>query len=86
MSIWEILLVIFITLILFAIVHRKDKCRKPVRRACMSMLTGLLSLIAVNITGLFTGITLPFSLLSVLTSVIGGIPGVTMLLALNLYF
>ncbi|MGN1467250.1 MAG: pro-sigmaK processing inhibitor BofA family protein [Ruminococcus sp.] len=86
MSVWEIVLIILITLIAFAIIHKIDKHKRPLRRAFVSMLTGLLSLIAVNISGIFTGITLPISLLSVMTSVIGGIPGVTMLLALNLYF
>lgn len=86
MSVWEILFVILGTLVLFAVIHKLDKHKKPVRRACVSMLSGLLSLIAVNISGIFTGITLPVSLLSLMTSIIGGIPGVTMLLALNLYF
>lgn len=86
MTLWEILLVIFGTLIIFAVIHKIDKHKKPLRRACVSMLTGVLSLLAVNISGIFTGVTLPVSLLSLMTSIIGGIPGVTMLLALNLYF
>ena len=34
----------------------------------------------------FTGVTLPISLLSLLVSIIGGIPGVTLMLGLNLFF
>ena len=36
--------------------------------------------------GSFTGVTLPISLLSLLVSIIGGIPGVTLMLGLNLFF
>ncbi len=86
MSFWEIIILIFCALIIFAIIHKIDKHKKPVRRACVSLLTGVMSLILVNITGVFTGINLPVSLLSVLTALIGGIPGVTMLLTLNLFF
>ena len=39
-----------------------------------------------NLTGVFTGVTLPISLLSLLVSIIGGIPGVTLMLGLNLFF
>ncbi len=86
MSVWEIILLFFGTLIVFAIIHKIDKHKKPVRRACVSLLTGVMSLILVNLTGFFTGISLPVSMLSVLTALIGGIPGVTMLLTLNLFF
>lgn len=86
MSVLEIIILILATLIVFAIIHKIDKHKKPVRRACVSLLTGVISLIFVNITGVFTGITLPISLLSVFTAIIGGIPGVTMLLTLNLFF
>lgn len=86
MSVWEILIILLCVLILFAVIHKIDKHKKPVRRACVSILTGVMSLFIVNVTGIFTGIALPISLLSVFTSVFLGIPGVTMLLALNLFF
>ena len=49
-----------------------------------SALNGLVALVLVNITGGFTGVTLPVSLLSLGVSAGLGIPGVTMLLLLNL--
>lgn len=48
------------------------------------MASGVSVLIAVNLFSGLTGVSIPISLLSVLTSVIGGIPGVTLLLFLNL--
>ena len=50
------------------------------------MVIGVLTLFAVNLTGTFTGVTLPISTLSLLVSAIGGIPGVTLMLGLNLFF
>ena len=50
------------------------------------MALGAGTLTAINLTAGFTGVYIPVSLLSVLVSVIGGIPGVTLLLALNLFF
>ena len=86
MSVWIIMGALFAVFIVFAVIHKIDKFKKPARMALISMLTGLLTLILVNVTGYFTGIHLPISLLSVSASVVGGIPGVTAMLALNLFF
>lgn len=86
MPLWGIAAILFGTLIVFAIIHFAGKNKRPLRRASISMLTGLLTLLAVNISGYFTGVFLPISLLSILISVIGGIPGVTLMLGLNLFF
>ena len=45
-----------------------------------------LTLIAVNLTGSFTGVYLPVSLMSVCCAAFGGVPGVTLMLGLNLFF
>ncbi len=81
-----IIAILVAVFILFAIIHKIDRYKKPVRMAFVSILTGVLSLALVNLTGVFTGITLPVSLLSLMVSAIGGIPGVTAMLALNLFF
>lgn len=86
MPLWGIAAILFGTLIIFAIIHFTGKNKRPLQRAFISMLTGILTLIAVNISGYFTGVFLPISLLSILISVIGGIPGVTLMLGLNLFF
>ncbi|NLG93663.1 MAG: transcriptional regulator [Clostridiales bacterium] len=60
------------------------KAPKPVQRAAGGVLTGLCALAAVNLTGFFTGVSLPLSPLTIGVSGAAGIPGVTMLLLLNL--
>lgn len=58
--------------------------KKPVRSAVSGVLLGWLALLAVNITGMFTGVTLPISALSIGVSGAAGIPGVTMLVLLDM--
>lgn len=86
MNIYYIALIYLGALILFAIIHKIGKNKKPVRRGIVSLLTGLLCLICVNLCSVFTGVCLPYSIFTILVSTIGGIPGVTALLTLNLFF
>lgn len=60
------------------------KAERPVRRAVGGVVTGLCALAAVNLTGIFTGVSLPLSPLALGVSGVAGIPGVTLLLLLNL--
>lgn len=83
---WEMLLILLGTLLVFAVIHFIAKNKRPLRRALLSMALGLGTLFAVNLTSGLTGVAIPVSLLSVLLSAIGGIPGVTLILALNLFF
>lgn len=83
---WGICLIIFATFLIFAILHYLGKNKHPFKRSLLSMVLGVLTLFAVNLTGTFTGVTLPISLLSLLVSTVGGIPGVTLMLGLNLFF
>lgn len=80
---WAIAAGIFLLLVIVQVIVR---AKKPVRKAASGMLNGVLTLIAVNIAGIFTGVSLPVSLLSLGVSAVAGIPGVTMLLLLSLIF
>ena len=80
------LIALGIAFVIFSIIHKVCKNKKPVSRAFLSMFTGFLALIAVNVSGIYSGVTLPYSMLTITVSTIGGIPGVTSLLALNLFF
>jgi SigmaK-factor processing regulatory protein BofA. len=62
------------------------KAQKPVQRALGGVVMGLFALAAVNLTGFFTGVSLPLSPLTIGVSGAAGIPGVTLLLLLNLIF
>lgn len=83
---WEILIIVFAVFLIFATIHYIGKSKKPFKRALISMSCGIATLLAVNLSGGFTGVFLPVSLLSLLVSLIGGIPGVTLMLSLNMFF
>ena len=86
MNIYTVLIILAVTVCVFAAIHKIGKIKKPVKRAFISVGTGLLTLVIVNIAGNFTGVFVPYSIMSVLTSAIGGIPGVTLLMALYTFF
>ena len=84
MPLWGIISVLAAAFVLFAFLHFVAKNKRPFKRALLSMCIGLASLTAVNMLSALTKVYIPVSLLSVLTSAIGGVPGVTLLLFLNL--
>ena len=86
MPLWGIAVIIFLTFIVFAFIHFLSKNKRPFKRAVLSMGIGAGTLTAVNLLSGITGVYIPVSLLSILTSVIGGMPGVTLLLFLNMFF
>ena len=74
---------VFLFLVVIQVIIRS---RHPVQSAVGGMCVGIGALIAVNVAGIFTDVTIPFSLLSIGVSAAAGIPGVTSLLLLNLLF
>ena len=60
--------------------------KKPLRGVFYGGMKGVAALAAVNAVGLFTGITIPVSLLSLGITFLCGLPGVIAILALNLIF
>ena len=83
---WGIATVVSSAFLLFALLHFLAKNKRPFKRALLPMSAGLLALAAVDLLSGLTGVYIPVSLLSVLVSAIGGVPGVTLLLFLNLLF
>ena len=74
---------VFITLVLVQVIARS---KKPIQKTLISIGVGFCALLAVNLSGYFTGVHLPLNPLSIGVSAVGGIPGVTTLLLLNLLF
>ncbi len=72
---------VFLLLVIIQVIM---KSRHPVRHAVGGVLVGLCTLAAVDLTGAFTGVSLPISPLTIGVSGVAGIPGVTLLLLLNL--
>ena len=84
MSSWLIWTIFTSAFLLMVIAQIAVRSKKPIKKTITSMVTGLISLVAVNIAGAFTGVTIPVSLLSLGISAIAGIPGVTTILILNM--
>lgn len=79
-----LLIIACVTFLFLFFIQILVRSKKPLQKTFLGVITGICTLIAVNITGLFTGITLPVSLLSVAISAVAGIPGVTTMLVLNM--
>ncbi len=69
----------------FLLIHLISKSKKPIKNAVLSILTGILAMLCVNLTTVFTGVFLPVSTLTVSASIIGGLPCVTLMLLLNIF-
>ena len=86
MPLWGLAIVLASIFLIFAIIHYISKSKHPFKRAILSMLFGAATLTAVNLTSSLTGVFIPVSLISIIVSVAGGVPGVTLMLLLNLFF
>lgn len=62
------------------------KTGRPIRNLLGSALQGVSALAAVNVTGMFTGVSLGLNLLSGIACAAAGVPGVITLLLLKLIF
>ncbi len=62
------------------------KTGRPIRSLLGSALQGASALAAVNVTGMFTGVSLGLNLLSGVACAAAGVPGVITLLLLKLIF
>lgn len=69
--------------LLFAIMNGLSKNKKPFKRAFLSMLFGIVSLIAINIFGSNFNISLPISPLSFTVSACGGVAAVAAMVIIN---
>ncbi|MBQ4129459.1 MAG: pro-sigmaK processing inhibitor BofA family protein [Ruminococcus sp.] len=69
--------------LVFSAIHYFGKIKKPCKRAFVSVLFGPMVLVAVNVLSSITGVLIPLSQLSVITSIALGVPGVTLLIALS---
>ena len=81
---WGILSIFVSAFVFFAFLHFVAKNKRPLKRALISISAGLFALTAVDLLSGLTGVYIPVSLLSLLTAAVGGVPGVTLLLFLNL--
>lgn len=83
-SIWLTATISASILIILIIIQICARSKHPIRQTFSGIFMGIGTLALVNISGTFTGVTLPVSLLSLGISAVSGIPGVTMLLVLKM--
>ena len=76
--------ILALILIMLTVIEKIGKNKKPLFKAFLSMLMGITALIIVNLTTFLTGVNIPVSLFTVGVSAGGGLPGITLLLFLNL--
>jgi len=78
--------IIAAVIVFYTIINAAGKANHPLKKAIGSTFSGIAALAAVNIISPLTGVTVPISVITVLAAVIGGIPGVTLILSLNAFF
>ncbi len=77
-------IIFFIIFLLLFLIQVIVKSKAPFKKTIFGIIKGIFALALVNISGIFTGVTLPVSLLSLAIAAVGGIPGVTTLLILDM--
>lgn len=85
MSDWITLLICGIIFLLLFSIQIIIRAKNPLKKTFFSMLKGIATLAGVNILGIFTGVTLPISLLSLAIAAVVGMPGVTAMLIFNAF-
>ncbi|MDO4419428.1 MAG: pro-sigmaK processing inhibitor BofA family protein [Ruminococcus sp.] len=75
--------IIFVCLFIFFLLYVLSKNKKPFKRALLSMILGVLSLIAVNIIGIYFNVSLPISPFSATVSACGGVPAVAAMVLIS---
>ncbi|MBQ3331195.1 MAG: pro-sigmaK processing inhibitor BofA family protein [Ruminococcus sp.] len=73
------------TFLVFSFIHYAAKKKKPFKRALLSMVLGIAALCAVDLLAGVTGVYIPITRLTLLSSLIGGIPGVALLVLLSAF-
>ncbi|MBQ3264969.1 MAG: pro-sigmaK processing inhibitor BofA family protein [Ruminococcus sp.] len=73
------------TFLVFSFIHYAAKKKKPFKRAFLSMLLGVATLCAVDLFAGLTGVYIPVTRLTLLTSLAGGVPGVALLVLLSAF-
>lgn len=81
----EVIICIIGGFLLFSFIHYAGKKKKPFLRAFLSMAIGVGTLTLLNLLSGMTGVYIPVTKLSLLTSAIGGVPGVVVMALLTAF-
>ncbi|MBQ9247767.1 MAG: pro-sigmaK processing inhibitor BofA family protein [Ruminococcus sp.] len=80
-----VIICVIVTFLFFSFIHFAAKKKKPFKRAFLSMLLGVLTLCGVDLLAGMTGVYIPFTVLTLCTSIVGGMPGVALLVLLSAF-
>ena len=80
-----VVIVLISSFLVFSFIHYAAKKKKPFKRTLLSMLLGIATLCVVNLLAGLTGVYIPVTQLTLLTSVAGGVPGVALLVLLSAF-
>ena len=83
MNLWQIGALLLGVGGLSVVMYVLAQAKRPFRAAMGGILRGLLAFGAVNLSGLWTGITLPVSVFTLCWAAVTGIPGVIALMVLE---
>ncbi len=75
--------IILLSLIVFALIYAINKNKKPFKRAFLSMLLGVISLILINLCGQYINVSLEISPFSLTVSACGGVPAVAAMVLIS---
>lgn len=77
--------IITAVIVIYSIINAISKSKHPIKKSIAGVLTGFVALIAVNLLTPLTSVSVPISIMSILVAAIGGLPGVTLILAFNAF-
>lgn len=78
--------IILMCLFIYTLIYAVTKNKKPLKRAFWGMVLGVVSLIAVNIIGVYCNILVPISPFSLTLSACGGVPAVAAMVLISTFF
>ena len=78
--------IIIAIVFVYSIMNYVGKAKHPVKKSITGVLTGFAALAVVNLISPLTSVTVPISVVTIIVAAAGGLPGVTLILALNAFF
>lgn len=78
--------ILIMIVIIYSVMNFVGKAKHPFKKSITGILTGFAALAVVNLISPLTSVTVPISALTIITAAVGGLPGVTLILALNAFF
>ena len=73
------------TFLVFSFIHYAAKKKKPFKRALLSMVLGVGTLLIVDLLAGLTGVYIPVTNLTLAASMAGGVPGVALLVLMSVF-